>query len=133
MDTKELIKKEKEKVEATEERTKNVAYYKPDVDIYETPNEIVLLTDVPGVDPKTVDIDLKEDVLSIEAKINTDVYEGLKPLYTEYRVGHYCRKFTLDTIIDQTGIKAKIVNGVLEITLPKAERAKPRKVSIQTE
>lgn len=130
--TKELVQKEKEKVSSTEERTRNVMYYKPDVDIFETENEIVIEADVPGVDTKSIDIDLNNDILTIEAKINPDAYEGLTPLYSEYRVGHYYRKFALDTTISQSDIKAKMQNGVLRIALPKSEKAKPRKVSIQS-
>jgi len=130
--TKELVQKEKEKVVAPEERTRNVRYYKPEVDIYETPNEIVIVADVSGVDPQAVDIDLKNDILTIEAKINPDMFEGLTPLYSEYKVGHYFRKFALDTTISQQDIQAKLQNGVLQIVLPKSEKSRPRKVTIQT-
>ena len=129
---KELVQKEKEKVVGTEERTRNVRYYKPEVDIYETPTEIVIVADVSGVDQQSVDIDLKNDILTIEAKINPDMFEGLTPLYSEYKVGHYFRKFALDTTISQQNIQARLQNGVLQIHLPKSERAIPRKVTIQT-
>jgi len=129
----EIIQKEKEKIQSTEERTKNVHYYKPDVDIYETDKELVLVADVPGAINDSIDIDLKDDVLTIDAKINPDMYESLNPIYTEYRVGHYYRKFSLDTDIDQSKIGAKMQNGVLTVRLPKSEKSLPRKISIQAE
>jgi len=132
MSPNEIIQKEKEKVESTEERTKVVQYFKPDVDIYETENELVLLADVPGALNNSIDIDLKDDILTIDAKINPDMYESLNPIYTEYRVGHYFRKFALDTSIEQSKISAKMQNGVLTVKLPKSEKASPRKISIQS-
>jgi len=129
----EIIQKEKEKIESTEERTKIVQYYKPDVDIYETDKALVLVADVPGALSDSVDIDLKDDVLTIDARINPDVYEALNPIYTEYKVGHYHRKFVLDTDIDQSKINAKMQSGVLTVTLPKSEKSLPRKISIQSD
>ena len=58
-------------------------------------------------------------------------YSGLKPLYVEYGVGGYLRRFTLGEAIDREQIKAQLQNGVLTLHLPKAERARSRRISVQ--
>ena len=57
-------------------------------------------------------------------------YDGLKPLYVEYGVGGYYRRFTLGEMIDRERIKAQMKNGVLVLRLPKAERARARRISV---
>lgn len=120
----------KQKVER-EESTRPGAYFQPPVDIYETRDEIVLVADMPGVPPDGVDVHLEGDQLSIEGRVRADDYEGLKPLHVEYGVGGYFRRFTLGEYIDREGIKAQLRSGVLELRLPKAERARARKITVQ--
>ena len=121
----------KQKVERTYESTRPGAYFQPAVDIFETPDEIVLRADMPGVSPDGVDLKLEGDQLTIEARVNPGEYSGLKPLYVEYGVGGYLRRFTLGEAIDRERIKAQLQNGVLTLHLPKAERARSRRISVQ--
>ena len=86
--------------------------------------------EVPGVDRKDVDIRLEEDVLRVEARIDTAKYEGMEPLYTEYNVGHFARAFTLPHRIDQQQIGAALSDGVLTLTLKKVQQAQPRRIEI---
>jgi HSP20 family protein len=69
-------------------------------------------------------------VLNIDGRVDFSKYEGMQPVYTEYNIGHYRRSFSLPNKIDQSRIGAEMKDGILTITLPKAEEAKPRKVSV---
>jgi HSP20 family molecular chaperone IbpA len=102
----------------------------PDVDIYETPDSIWLVADMPGVDEQSVDVHVEKGVLSIDGRVSLQDYENLTPVYTEYNVGNYARRFTLSSEIDTERIKARMRNGVLELELPKAEHAKPRRITV---
>jgi HSP20 family protein len=128
--SKELEKTEKKTLEKTEESTWAGNTYEPAVDIWESDEELVLLADVPGVSNDDVEIDLHDDVLTIDARVSPNDYEGLRPLYSEYNVGNYHRRFNLGETIDQSKISAALEEGVLKVTLPKREKAKPRKIKV---
>jgi HSP20 family protein len=113
-----------------EEHTRAGRTYVPDVDICETPNSLWLWADMPGVDEESIQVNLADGVLSIEGRVSLKDYENLSPVYTEYNIGNYARRFTLSGSIDTDRIKARMVNGVLELELPKSERAKPRRIPI---
>jgi len=119
------------KQEATgEETTRPGRSYVPQVDIWETPDALHLSADLPGVDEQSLDIKLEDNVLSIEGQVRLGDYEGLRPVYTEYNVGNYARRFTVSNDIDAERIQARIVNGVLELDLPKIAHAKPRRIPV---
>ena len=126
----ELEAKPKQKVERRDETTRPGTYFQPAVDIFETNDELVLVADMPGVPPDGVDVGLEGDELSIEGRVSSGEYDGLKPLYVEYGVGGYHRRFTLGEMIDRDGIKAQMKNGVLVLKLPKAERARARRIAV---
>jgi len=113
-----------------EEQTRPDRSYRPNVDILETADGLRLWADVPGVDETGVDVELVDDVLTIRARVSTAGYEHLRPAYTEYSVGNYEARFRLSDTIDGARISAKLANGVLELTLPKLETAKPRRIQI---
>jgi HSP20 family protein len=104
-------------------------YFSPAVDIYSTETELVLMADMPGVHGGQVEIDLKDDVLSILGKVPTESGSG-ESLLTEYRTGNYFRTFRLTDDIDRNKITAALSDGVLKLTLPKAAKAVPRKIPI---
>jgi len=126
----ELEAKPKQKVERRDETTRPGTFFQPAVDIFETKDELVLVADMPGVPPDGVDVGLEGDELSIEGRVRSGEYDGLKPLYVEYGVGGYHRRFTLGEMIDREGIKAQMKNGVLVLRLPKAERARARRIAV---
>ena len=130
MAEKELEAKPKQKVERRE-TTRPGAFFQPAVDIFETPEELVVVADMPGVPSDGVKVDLDGDDLIIEGQVRTEEYEGLKPLHVEYGVGGYYRRFTLGEMIDREGIKAQLKNGVLVLKLPKAERARARRIAVE--
>ncbi len=126
----ELEAKPKQKAERHEETTRPGAYFQPPVDIFETKDDLVLVADMPGVPSDGVDVDLEGDQLSIEGRVRSGDYDGLKPLHVEYGVGGFYRRFTLGEQIDRDGIKAQMKNGVLVLRLPKAERARARRITV---
>jgi len=129
MTDQELAVKDKKEV-TREEPTRPGRTYQPEVDIYETTDGLWLWADMPGVDEKSIAIDLADGVLTIEGGVALDEYKDLTPVYTEYNVGNYMRRFSISSDIDVDKIEAKVQGGVLELRLPKAERAKPRRIAV---
>jgi len=78
-----------------------------------------------------VSVKLENEALRIEARIDHGKYEGLEPVYAEYNIGHYARAFTLSNKIDQDGISADLAEGVLTLTLRKAQEAVPKRIPIK--
>jgi HSP20 family protein len=130
MTTKELELKNKKEMETKSENTYQCKVYIPEVDIYENRDEIVLEADIPGVQKKDVNISLEDNVLRIDAKIRPEEYQGLRPLYGEYNIGHFQREFTIGETVEQDKIAAQVNNGVLKITIPKSERARSRQIAV---
>jgi HSP20 family protein len=119
------------KQEATrEEPTRSGRAYVPDVDIYETPDALWLRADMPGVGEQSVQVNLADGVLTIAGQVAVEDYKNLSPVYTEYNIGNYVRRFSLTEDIDTERIKARMTHGVLELELPKSERAKPRRIAV---
>ena len=122
---------EKKELAAKGEKTVPARYYVPATDIYETDEALTVVMEVPGVERKDIEINIEDDMLKVEGRIDFSKYEGLEPLYTEYNVGHFSRAFTLSSKIDQQQIGANIEDGVLTLTLPKAKEAQPRRIEIK--
>ena len=130
MADKELQVAEKQEVSAQEgELTRQGVYFTPAVDICETEKELIILADMPGVKSDGVEIELKEGILSVEGRIPPLGQTG-ELLLTEYRPGNYFRSFRVTEGVDADKIAASISNGVLKVTLPKSERALPKKIQI---
>jgi HSP20 family molecular chaperone IbpA len=127
----ELSVQQKKELAPKEEKTVPARYYVPNTDIYETEEALTLVMEVPGVEKKDISVQLENDVLRVEGRIDFSKYEGLEPVYAEYNVGHYARGFTLSDKIDQDGISAELADGVLTLTLKKAKAALPRRIAIR--
>lgn len=132
MATQELTPKDKQEVQGTEQ-VRPGRYYVPDVDIFEGSDGLYLRADVPGVQPDKVSVELEDGVLTIQGEVTLQDYDGLTPVYSEYRVGNFLRRFNLPDSYryDADRIVAKLTDGVLEVHLPKAESAKPRRITVQ--
>jgi HSP20 family molecular chaperone IbpA len=113
------------------ERTRTRKVYVPRVDIYETSDAIVLIANMPGVDEKSIDITLEKDVLTISGSVESLSFKGYSIAYAEYDTGDYQRAFTISGEVDRNKIDAKVKNGVLRVTLYKAEQVKARKIPIK--
>lgn len=119
-----------ENVTATE-RVRNVKTFVPRVDILENKDSLFLVADMPGVDEKTVDIELEKNILTITGRVENGRIKDATMMYAEYEIGDYERAFTLSDEIDRNKIVATVKNGVLRLELPKAEKVKPKKIAIQ--
>jgi len=117
--------------EVAEVATPPEVTYVPDVDIWEGEDAFAIVADMPGVDEKSVDIDLDKNVLTIRGRSVLVNPAGFSCTYQEYRTGNYERQFTLGTEIDRGGVTATAKNGVLRLVLPKVKEAKPRKIAVQ--
>ena len=126
----ELAVQEKKELVSKEEKTVPARYYVQNTDIYETDDALTVVMEMPGVEKKDVDVNVENDVLRVEGRIDFAKYEGLEPLYTEYNVGHFARSFALSNKIDQEQISAQLNDGVLTLTLKKVKEAIPRKIAI---
>jgi HSP20 family molecular chaperone IbpA len=120
----------KTEVVETVERTMPGTVFMPDVDIFEAPDGIALLADLPGVKQGGLSIELKNNILTISATSSIARTEKEEVLLAEYEEGCYFRQFSLTQDIDQNKIDAKLDNGVLRLTLHKAEKILPRKIEI---
>ena len=133
-ETKEVAKVESRKPVKTEfegEKTVSGKYYIPMTDIIETEKCLVITMDVPGVKRENINVMLENNVLEVDAKIDFTPYADINPVYTEYNVGHYTRKFTVSNAIDTEKIDANLADGVLTLTLPKAPESQPRKIQVE--
>src|ERR1700722_2526335 len=109
----------------------NLSSWAPAVDIYETEHELVVKADLPEIDPKDLDIRVENNILTIrgerkfEKKVNEDNY-----LRVERAYGSFSRSFSLANTVNAEAIKADYQNGVLTLTIPKREEAKPKQIKV---
>jgi HSP20 family molecular chaperone IbpA len=130
-ESKALQAKEKAEVTTPAEETRPGLVFTPAVDIFETEKEIALLADMPGVKAKDLNIDLHENVLTLDGEVNAPEGADEVDVIREYRTGKYRRQFTLSQVIDQSKIDAEMKDGVLRLRLPKVEAATPRKITVK--
>ena len=121
----EVAGKDKDRALATREETQ---FMSPPVDIYETEDGLTVLADLPGVTNEDVDIRVEDDLLTIKGKTTYEMKSD--PIHDEFRLLNFYRQFSLGNEVDQEKISAGVKNGVLTVNLPKAEKVKPRKISV---
>jgi HSP20 family protein len=103
----------------------------PSVDIFEHEGNLVLKAELPGVDPKDVDVRVENNVLTLrgerkfESEVKRDKYHRVERAY-----GTFSRSFTLPNVVDTEKIKAEYKDGVLQVTLPQREEAKPKQIQV---
>lgn len=102
----------------------------PPVDILETENELVLRMDVPDIQLKDVEIRLENDTLTIQGERKFEQPQGKGYHRIERSYGSFARSFTLPNTVDVEKVRADYKNGVLSVTLPKKEVAKPRTIRV---
>ena len=115
-------------------RDKASASWVPPVDIFEEPDAIRIMTEIPGVSPADVKITLENNVLTIRGSKQQTAQERTERVHRYERTyGAFERTFTLPSTVDANGIKASYEHGVLTVTLPKVEKAKPREIAVQVD
>jgi len=100
------------------------------LDAYRDGDRFVVVLDIPGIDPATIDLTVEKNVLSISAERRWERSEGVEIVVAERPQGSFNRQLFLGEGLDPDGIEATYDNGVLTVTVPVAEQAKPRKVEI---
>jgi len=116
----------------TEEMTQLKQAITPLIDIHEGPDGLVLEADLPGATENNLSIQLEDNVLVLHARTRSPVPEGARVLHEEYHVGDFSRSFILSDEVERSRITAELKNGVLRLILPKAERAKTRRIEIKS-
>jgi HSP20 family protein len=111
------------------ERSRGMPMYMPRTDIYERPDAIVIEAEMPGVSHDGVDMEMKDDELTITGRTSNQPPEGYRPIETEFTPGDYRRTFRIEGI-NTDKIDATMRHGVLHIVLPKAEELQPRKITV---
>src|ERR1700752_1991943 len=115
----------------TSHEKSNLTPWAPEVDIYETENELVVKADLPDVNPQDLDIRVENNILTIrgerkfDSKVNEDNY-----LRVERSYGSFSRSFSLANSVKSEAIKADYQNGVLTLSIPKREEAKPKQIRV---
>lgn len=105
--------------------------FTPPIDIHEGPEGLLLEADLPGATERNLHVQLEDNVLSLYARVDSPAPEGARVLHEEYRLGDFQRSFILSDEVDRERITADLKNGVLRLFLPKAERARVRRIEIK--
>ena len=113
------------------ETARGAAVYRPLADIIESPDGVVVQIEMPGVPSEDVEISVERRVLTVRGRGRVTAPQGYRLVYAEYGEGDYERSFTLSQDIDEGRIAAEMKNGVLTLTLPRAEAVKPRKIEVK--
>jgi HSP20 family protein len=109
-----------------------VSAWQPAVELYETDTEVVVRAELPGVDPKNVDITVTEDTLTIKGEARAEQEEKGRNYYRrELRYGSFLRTLALPEEVQGDKARASYRNGILEVRVPKSERARPRTVKVE--
>lgn len=104
----------------------------PAVDIKEEDHRFLIHADVPGVDPKDIEITMEDGILTLKGERKNETREEHDGYRRVERVsGQFFRRFTLPDTADAEGVTAKGVNGVLEISIPKQPKAQPRRIAVK--
>ncbi len=115
------------------ELAQDLPAFVPATDIYEKDDEVLVVCDLPGVSPERVNIEMERNVLTVTAQQDDQAPEGADLVYRDYRTGIFRRSFTVTTPVDAGKIRANLKQGVLHLSLPKAESALPRKITVEAE
>lgn len=111
------------------ERTRPTRVFTPLCDIYESDGAVHILAEMPGVDPKSIDVTLERRILTISGRFDVREPEGYRRVYAEFESGEYRRAFELSGDSDAANIQAELEHGLLRVTVPKTKPAQ-RKIPV---
>ena len=133
MTEKEIQFRDKQAVKGTGELTKSGLTFIPAVDIFENEEALTMMAEMPGVEQEGLQIDLKDNQISILGEVAEFSGPQERTLVKEFETGRFFRQFNLSEVIDQNKISAHLRNGILKVVLPKIEKAKPRRIEVAVE
>ena len=116
-------------IQAREETRSSEKYIKPAVNIIETEEGLTLTADIPGASKDALEVNVEKGILTISAPLAWK--SPGNPTYTEFELASYYRQFSIPESLDHQKAKATLANGILTLTVPKAEKAKPRRIEIK--
>jgi HSP20 family molecular chaperone IbpA len=125
----EVVTKEKS---VADKRASSYRSVRPKVDLHEDKEGITLLADLPGVSQEALDIQIDNEILSIDGTVELAVPNGAKAGYSGNQATHYQRSFSLSKELDGEQVEATLKDGVLALRIPKRQEFKPRKIEIRT-
>ena len=128
--SKELKVRGKQEVATPAEQTRPGVLFSPNVDIFENEQQLTLMADLPGVTSEKLNIDLRDNILTLSGDVEPIESSNEKDILIEYETGKYFRQFSLSELIDQNRIEAQLKDGVLRLILPKVEKATPRSIKV---
>ena len=133
MTEKEMQFRDKQELRGSGEPTKTGLTFIPSVDIFENEGALTMMAEMPGVDQQGLQIDLKDNQISILGEVSELTGSQERILLKEFETGRFFRQFNLSEVIDQSKISAHLKNGILKLVLPKVEKAKPRRIEVKVE
>jgi HSP20 family molecular chaperone IbpA len=107
--------------------------FTPPIDIFETPEGLVLLADLPGVTLESLELQVQDNKLTLFGKVKSVIPPEARLIHQEYAVGHFLRSFILSDEVDHERISAKLNQGVLEVVLPQLRKSEPRRIQVTIE
>ena len=128
---KNLDSKEQQVIPEGTERTRDCRCFIPRTDIYEADDKIYIVLDVPGIHENAIEITLEKNVLTVKGMSQVEEYDNYSQAYSEYEPGDFERSFKISDMIDREKIEAVSKDGVLRLTLPRAEQAKLKKITVK--
>ena len=116
-------------VQTREETRSKEKYIRPAVNIIETEEGLILTADIPGAAKESLDVNVEKGILTISAP-TSHTMPG-QPVYQEFELANYYRQFSIPESLDHGKAKADFTNGILTLTVPKAEAAKPKRIDVK--
>ncbi|MCO5397932.1 Hsp20/alpha crystallin family protein [Ralstonia soli] len=117
----------------TEQATARQTHLAPPVDIFENRQAITLFADLPGVPREKLDVRVQDGTLTVDAELMVPTPTGLRLQHGEVRHPHFSRTFVLSPDFDASRIDAQLRDGVLKLTIPRREEAKPRRIEVHAD
>lgn len=106
--------------------------FTPPIDIFEMPDGLVLLADLPGVTLESLELQVQDNKLTLFGRVHHDLPPSTRMIHQEYAIGHFLRSFILSEEVDHERVTAKLNQGVLEVFLPRHPKAEPRRIQVTT-
>ena len=107
--------------------------FTPPIDIYESPEGLVLIADLPGVSVKSLELQVQDNKLTLLGRVAIPAPANARLLHKEYEEGDFLRSFILSENVDHERVTARLNNGVLEVVLPHAAKSAPRRIQVNTD